>query len=165
MGERLGAGGVPGRGGGLAEGLCPAPRGGCRPASFQNTSWLSTPFPPPAGFQKLRQLVLAPSWVQTLSEGGTGASKNSGPCFMEGQAQMGAQVLQGRAARPQRGAGAQAKCQSVRRGLDAGPGAPAASQSPGLPSPRPTAFSERRCLPARPPEAPGRCHWVVFLGW
>lgn len=37
------------------------------------------PFSPsPAGFQKFRQLVLAPSWVQTLSEGGTGASKSSG---------------------------------------------------------------------------------------
>lgn len=145
-----------GRVGGRVGGRRSEPKGsgvrgrlGCRPAlpptraaSFQNTSWRSTPFPSPAGFQKLRQLVLAPSWVQTLSEGGTRASKNSGLRFLEGQAHTGRQML-GVPARPQEvwplpGVGeARAEGHRAERGRSAGAGAPTAPGTPGSAVPGP----------------------------
>lgn len=160
MGERLGARGAPGRGGGLAVGLCPAPCGGCRPVSFQNTSWPSTPFPPPAGSQKLRQLVLAPSWVHTLSEGGTGLQRVLGSASWRGRHRWGHRCSGGGRARPQRGwalqsAGAQAKGQSARRGRDTGPGAPAASRASGPRPPDPPPSLSDAADPHVPREPPG----------
>lgn len=148
---------------------------GCRPAlpptraaSFQNTSWRPTPFPSPAGFQKLRQLVLAPSWVQTLSEGGTRASKNSGLRFLEGQAQTGRQML-GVPARPQEvwplpgwerlGPKATVQREEGQRvpelRLHRGPLALPSQAHP---------FPERPCLPTCLSGAPGGGRWVPGLG-
>lgn len=45
---------------------------------------LAPHFPSP-GFQKLRQLALTLSWVQTLSKGGTGTSKDSGGTGTDGE--------------------------------------------------------------------------------
>lgn len=56
----------------------PPPAGAVGRHPFKTPAGRPPLSPSPAGFQKFRQLVLAPSWVQTLSEGGAGASKSSG---------------------------------------------------------------------------------------
>lgn len=93
--------------GGRAGEEAPSPGGsrvrgwpGCRPSPHPNPELhpFKTPAgrpplsPSPAGFQKLRQLVLAPSWV-LAQRGALGLQRTLGSCFLGAQAQPGRQVI------------------------------------------------------------------------